>query len=389
MLSSECSLLLFQEGDKALSPESHITIFLCGDVMPGRGIDQILPHPAPPVLYEPYVSDARDYVRLAENVNGPIPAPVDFAYIWGDALEELRLAGPDARMINLETSITCNEEAWPGKGINYRMNPANIGCMTVARMDCCGLANNHVLDWGYRGLEDTLETLDKAHIAHPGAGRNAAEASAPAVLDITNKGRVLVFAFGAMNSGIPEEWAARENQPGVNLLSNLSRDTARATASEIRRFKRSGDIAAASIHWGGNWGYAIPAEQIDFAHTLVDEGVDIVHGHSSHHAKSIEVYRGRLILYGCGDFLNDYEGITGYEEFRSDLALMYLAKVDPLSGQITEARMIPFQSRRFRLERASAADTAWLCNLLNVLGSRFGTSVKLHDDRTLSLQWRL
>jgi poly-gamma-glutamate capsule biosynthesis protein CapA/YwtB (metallophosphatase superfamily) len=56
------------------------------------------------------------------------------------------------------------------------------------------------------------------------------------------------------------------------------------------------------------------------------------HGHSSHHTKAIEIYRSRLILYGCGDFLNDYEGIGGYEEFRDDLALMYFPDMDPTSA---------------------------------------------------------
>ena len=67
-------------------------VFLCGDVMTGRGIDQALPHPVRPTLYEPCVRDARDYVRLAESANGPVPRPVPFEYVWGDALGELERA---------------------------------------------------------------------------------------------------------------------------------------------------------------------------------------------------------------------------------------------------------------------------------------------------------
>jgi len=74
-----------------------ITLFLGGDVMTGRGIDQVLPYPGNPRIYEPYMTSAKGYVRLAEEVNGPISKPVDFAYIWGDALEELRRTNPDAR----------------------------------------------------------------------------------------------------------------------------------------------------------------------------------------------------------------------------------------------------------------------------------------------------
>ena len=101
-----------------------ITLALCGDVMTGRGIDQILPHPAPPNLYEPAVSDARQYVALAEAANGPVPKPVAWPYVWGEALAALDRMRPAARIANLETSLTLSEDAAP-KGINYRMNPAN------------------------------------------------------------------------------------------------------------------------------------------------------------------------------------------------------------------------------------------------------------------------
>src|SRR5215467_6347244 len=112
-----------------------ISLFLCGDVMTGRGIDQVLPHPVNPILYEPYVRDAREYVELAEAAHGPIPRPVSFDYIWGDALDELECAATDFRIINFETSITTSDEACP-KDINYRMHPANTPCITSARIDC-------------------------------------------------------------------------------------------------------------------------------------------------------------------------------------------------------------------------------------------------------------
>jgi poly-gamma-glutamate capsule biosynthesis protein CapA/YwtB (metallophosphatase superfamily) len=363
-----------------------ICLFLCGDVMTGRGIDQILPHPSNPVLYETYVRDAREYVRLAEAVHGPIPCPVGFEYIWGDALEELERGGTDVRIINLETSITTSEDYWPAKAVLYRMRPQNIGCLSAARIDCCCLANNHVLDWGYVGLEETLEALDRVAVARAGAGRTATEAAAPSVLDVAGKGRVLVFALGSPSSGVPWNWRATESRPGVNLLEDLSETTVRRLASQIRQARRPGDVTIASIHWGPNWGYQIPDEQIDFAHRLVEDGVDIVHGHSSHHVKAVEVYRGRLILYGCGDFLTDYEGISGSERFRGDLALMYLVKVDPGGGRLVETRLVPLQSRRFRLRRVSAADAKWLCDLLNTLGVPFATQVELNDDNSMILQ---
>ncbi len=365
-----------------------IGLFLCGDVMTGRGIDQILPHPGNPTLHEPYVRDAREYVRLAEQVNGPISRPVNFEYIWGDALPELRQFGPDVRIINLETSVTSSDDIWPDKEVLYRMHPRNIGCITAAGIDCCCLANNHVLDWGHNGLSETLQTLDMAGISHAGAGGNAAEAAAPAVFDVAGKSRVLVFALGSTSSGIPSEWDATEKQPGVCLLPDLSMETARTVANRIRQFKRNSDVAIASIHWGSNWGHVIPVEHIQFAHWLIDEGIDIVHGHSSHHVRAIEVYRNRLILYGCGDFLNDYEGIEPHGAFRGDLSLMYLLKVDPQLGRLVETRFVPMQIKHFRLNRASPADAKWLAELLNKQSKSFGTQARLADDGSISLQWR-
>lgn len=369
------------------TPAEAISLFLCGDVMTGRGIDQVLPHPGKPALHEPYLEDARRYLRLAESVNGPIPQPVDFDYIWGDALEVLERAATDVKIINLETSITCSDCYWPYKAIHYRMHPRNVGCIAAAGINCCCLANNHVGDWGLEGLRETLEVLDAAGVAHAGAGRNAAEAASPAILPIVGKGRVLVFAFGSTTSGIPEEWQATQDRPGVNLLTDLSETSARDVVNRVGQVRRAGDIVVVSIHWGGNWGYPIPQAQIDFAHRLVEGGVDIVHGHSSHHVKAIEVYQERLILYGCGDFLDDYEGIDERDEFRSDLALMYLVKVEPGTGRLREADLVPMQMRRFRLNHCSEPDAKWLCDLLNRQGGPFGTEARLAASNRMTLDW--
>ncbi len=364
-----------------------ITLFLCGDVMTGRGIDQVLPHPSDPTLHEPQVNSALGYVRLAEQANGPIPRPAVFSYIWGEALEELERFRPHVRIINLETSVTRSDDALP-KGINYRMHPANIPCVTAAGIDCCALANNHILDWGRAGLEETLDTLSHAGLKPVGAGRDLAQAAASAVLDVPDRGRVVVFAFGSTTSGIPGDWAATAQRPGVNLLHNLSPETVRKIAEGVESVKRRRDIVVASIHWGGNWGYGIPSRQTRFARALVDEaGVDVVHGHSSHHVKGIEVYRDRPIIYGCGDLLTDYEGIGGYEQFRGDLGLMYFPALDPCTGRLLRFEATPTRVRRFRLHRASGEEAIWLCKVLQRECAPFGVRAVLREDNTVQLHW--
>lgn len=375
----------FQQSRKDPKP---VTLFLCGDIMIGRGIDQILPHPSDPHIHEPWVRSARRYVRVAEEVNGPIQQPVSFSYIWGDALGELEKVAPDVRIVNLETSITKSNDYWKRKSIHYRMHPENIPSLTSVRLDFCSLANNHILDWGYSGLRETLETLKKAKVKTAGAGQNLREAEAPAVLKVRGKGRVIVFSYGSETSGIPFDWAASNDKPGVNLLKDLTDKTVRHIKEKIEEVKQQGDIVVASIHWGSNWGYEIPPEQTEFAHHLIDDaGVDVLHGHSSHHIRGIEVYKGKLILYGCGDFLNDYEGIGGHEEFRNDLALMFFASIDQMTGKLTRLEMTPTQIKHFRVNRASGADSQWLRDTLNREGMKFGTRVKLNGDNTLTLYW--
>jgi poly-gamma-glutamate synthesis protein (capsule biosynthesis protein) len=363
-----------------------VTLFLGGDVMTGRGIDQVLPHPSHPRLHEACVRSALDYVELAERAHGRIPRRAPFSYVWGDLLSDLETRSPDLRIVNLETSVTTSEEALP-KGITYRMHPANVPCLVAAKLHCCVLANNHVLDWAVPGLRETLEVLAGAGIATAGAGRSAEDAGRPAVLDRSGKGRVLVFGFGMPSSGIPHDWAARETRPGVNLMPDASPRSVSRAVERMQRWRRPGDRIVASIHWGGNWGYDVPREQRELAHRLVEGGVDLVHGHSSHHPKGIEVYAGRLVLYGCGDLLNDYEGISGYEEFRGDRVLAYLAALDP-SGKLTRLDLLPYRIRRFRLERATREDTRWLRDTLDREGKALGTAVELAADGSLTVRWR-
>lgn len=356
--------------------------------MTGRGIDQILPAASDPGIHELAMRDALEYVRLAELANGPIPRSVGYEYVWGDALDELARAAPDVRVVNLETSVTRSDD-WEPKGINYRMHPENVSCLTRAGIGCCVLANNHVLDYGRRGLVETLDTLHGAGMKTAGAGRDAAQARSPAVIQLRSEGRVMVLGIGSDSSGISPDWAATEQSSGVNLWDGAVTEIAAYVREELAPLRRSGDIVIASLHWGENWGFHIPDRQKSLAHMLVDEaGVDIVHGHSSHHVKAIEVYRGKLALYGCGDFINDYEGISGHERYRDDLGIMYFIDVDSNSGALETLRMVPMRIRRFRLERASTSDTEWVKNTLDREGAPFGTSVDFEADSSLRLRWR-
>ena len=354
--------------------------------MTGRGIDQILPHPCDPRIFERYARSALDYVRLAEEVNGAIPCPVADDYIWGDALPLLGRESPQLRLINLETAITLRGVPEP-KGINYRMHPANTPCLSALGVDGAVLANNHVLDWGTDGLGDTLDSLRRAGIAVAGAGRDADAARQDAHWPLPGRGRLRLFAFAHDSSGVPEEWAAGPGTPGVNWLPDFSAPRVAEVAAQIRAVRQGGDIIVVSLHWGSNWGHEIPAAQTSFARALIDEAdVDLVWGHSSHHPRAMEVHHGRLIFYGCGDFLNDYEGIRGHEAFRSDLVALYLVRL-AADGSLRRLRLWPLRLFRFRLQRASEAEGRWLADSLSHAGQAYGTLLERQEDGSLLLCW--
>ncbi len=396
-------------------------LFLCGDVMTGRGIDQILRRPSEPTIYEPVVRDARDYVELAERVHGPIERGVDDSYVWGEALDVLSDYGCDLCVMNLETSVTRSARAWPEKGIHYRMHPANARMLRLpaesasrsgrpARAICYTVANNHVMDFGRAGLLETLEALDDAGCGRCGAGSGGEEAGAPYRAELVvdgadpcshvRRGAVAVFGVGIGDSGIPPEWAATrravssptehargryapdsgESNAGVHLIDRLGRSAIERETARIAGLRREGEIAVVSVHWGGNWGWNVPQAHRAFAHALIDRaGVSIVHGHSSHHVKCFEVYHGGLILYGCGDFITDYEGIPGHDAYRPDLSLMYFADIDSADRSLRALRMVPMQTVRFSLRRAGDSDCDWLARVLNRDGAPFATQVEARD----------
>jgi poly-gamma-glutamate capsule biosynthesis protein CapA/YwtB (metallophosphatase superfamily) len=196
-------------------------------------------------------------------------------------------------------------------------------------------------------------------------------------------GRLLLFAAADESSGVPRRWRAGGGHSGVHLLDQISAAAAGPLARRIDAQRRAGDTVIVSLHWGGNWGYPIGSDERALAHALVEAGADLVHGHSSHHARGFEVHRGRLILYGCGDFINDYEGIGGHEKYRGDLAVAYFARL--VDGALRELVLVPFRSRQLSLRRASAADSRWLLDTLNRECQPFGVELQPADDGSLRL----
>ncbi len=329
------------------------SLFLAGDVMTGRGIDDLL-------------------------------TIADPSAIWGDVLEELAHRSPDVRIGNLETAVTTSDTAWPNKRFRFRMHPDHTPCLVAAGFHCLTLANNHVLDWGYEGLAETLSALSRHGISTTGAGPDLGAASAPVALNLAKGRRVVVFAWAHPSSYTPKPWAATADRAGVNLLTNLDRRSIAAIKRQIDALRKRGDLIVASIHWGPNWGYEVAFRQRRFAHRLIDRaGVDVIYGHSSHHPMAVEIYRGRPILYGCGDLINDYGRRGETAPFRPEIAALYFLRMDARSRTLAELILVPMRIDDQCLRRASAADAQWLCNTLNRGGPPVAAAARLGRLRRL------
>lgn len=373
-----------------VSSSDEIRLLLCGDVMLGRGIDQILPHPGDPALPEslPRNRDARLNVALAELMHGALPKDRDPTYVWGDALEIFEAGSADARIINLETAITAGGVPWPDKPIHYRMHPQNVEVLKGAGIDVCALANNHTLDYSHEGLLDTLGALNVAGIRHAGAGRNRQEADAPAVLELPGKGRLLLISLATQSSGVPAAWAATPERPGLGLIE-LTDEWFDYVRARLRSLKQPGDLLVVSIHWGDNYIYRSDGRDRAFARRLIDAaGVDLVHGHSPHHVRGIEIHRERPILYGCGDLINDYEGTLKRPHrilLAPELGLIYLVRFAVGEGQLLGLEMYPTRMHRLQVRRAGSEDARRLAALMNREGAEFGTRV-IEEAGVLKLQ---
>ena len=147
----------------------------------------------------------------------------------------------------------------------------------------------------------------------------------------------------------------------------------------VAGIKQPGDVLVASIHSGKNYGCGIESGERDLALRLIDEaGFDLIHCHSSHHVKAIEMHNGRPILYGSGDVINDYEGIPQTAEIESvgsDLGLIVLASFSAAPGACTGLHLRPTRVRQLRVQRAAGSDVAELCAILNRESAQFGTRI--------------
>ena len=292
--------------------------------------------------------------------------------LWGDTLPLFIAA--DCRLINLECVISTRGQPWNPmlKPFHFRANPRAIEILQAASVDCATLANNHVLDYGPEALLDCLTFLDQANIQHTGAGAHRDNALTPAFLECPH-GPIAVIAL----TDNEPEWEATPSQPGVNYVGYDTRGLLSPyrdrIAGLIRHARRNASFVIISAHIGPNWGAPSPAMR-QLTYQLLDLGGDLYWGHSNHTPQGIEIYKGKVILYSTGDFVDDY-AIDPDE--RNDLSFLF--SVEEKSGRFDRIQLHPVRIENFRVHRATGPDITWLQHSLQAKCHAFHTNVIFQD----------
>ncbi|QLG61143.1 CapA family protein [Halorarum salinum] len=309
--------------------------------------------------------------RLVDEAQRRRPATA----VWGDVLDRLR--GLDGLFVNLECCLSTRGRPWrrTRRAFHFRADPDwAVPALAGAGVDCCALANNHVLDYEEEALRDTLDTLDEGGIARAGAGRTREEAFEPAAVTVND----LDVAFVSFTDNT-SEYAAAEGSPGTAYVEIDADDEGTRTAVRgalARAAERDPDLLVASLHWGPNMVEEPPESFRAFAHWLIDEGADLIHGHSAHVFQGVEAYRGRPILYDAGDFVDDY-AVDG--RLRNDRSFLFVASVTD-SGDLRELRLHPTEIYDYSVHEAGPDAAGWSRTRMRELSAAFGTSFERDGD---------
>jgi poly-gamma-glutamate synthesis protein (capsule biosynthesis protein) len=284
-------------------------------------------------------------------------------YPWGDTLPLFHTA--DVRICNLECVLSDNGAPWTQtpKVFHFRSDSKNVATLKAAGIDFVSLANNHTLDYGYDAMFEMLDVLDREAIHYAGAGRNLAAASRPTIF-MQGSMRIGCIAF----TDNEPSWEASSDKAGVfHVPVDLADLRARDLLERVAQARAQVDWLIVCAHWGSNWGYEPEPPHIPFAHALIDNGADIIFGHSCHVFQGIELYHSRPILYSCGDYVDDYR-VDEIE--RNDQSFIFILEADQ---RLRRLCLYPTVIRRFQARLAEGDVAQSIALKMQSLCSAFNT----------------
>ncbi|MBC7186848.1 MAG: CapA family protein [Calditrichaeota bacterium] len=255
------------------------------------------------------------------------------------------LQSADIAIGNLEAPFTTRGKAFD-KTFTFRVPPPWAAGLKNAGFDVLNLANNHILDYGHEGLFDTIATLDSLGLFHCGAGANDSVATTPAMVKVGER----TVAFLGFSTTFPEEFWATRTRAGTCFPSEQKMKRA------IEESRARADLVVVSFHWGAELLTMAKDYQRLLGHQAIDCGADLVLGHHAHVLQGLEVYRGKLIAYGLGNFAFGSRSESSRESMILKVFLdengPVLARVIPISVYHGE---VHYQPRLLRGEARAAA----------------------------------
>ena len=208
----------------------------------------------------------------------------------------------DITAVNLEGPLCHGTEPNPVQPSIYLKGDTSCAApMAAAGIDAVCLANDHIMDYGTAGLEETLNVLRAEELGAFGAGSNNRAAEQPLVLESENGASIALLSFCDV---APEGYAAGEDSPGVSQAS-LER-----IAEIVGQAARQSPYVAVFVHWGDVGSTEITMRQRELARACVQAGADLVVGCHPHVVQGIEAVDGVPVIYSLGNlvFSSESEG---------------------------------------------------------------------------------
>jgi hypothetical protein len=219
------------------------------------------------------------------------------------------LSAPDVAVVNLESAVTERGTA-QDKQYVFRAPPIALTALASTGIDTASAANNHGLDYGAEGLEDTLAAEQFTGFDLIGIGHNAAEAYAPHRMEVKGQRIATIAATQVLDEQFVSTWSATDEQAGLASAKDVDRLVAAVAAARV-----DSDTLVVFLHWGVEGQTCPSASQQTLAQQLVDAGADIVVGSHAHRQEGAGRLGNAFVGYGLGNFVfyneSGASGVTG------------------------------------------------------------------------------
>jgi poly-gamma-glutamate synthesis protein (capsule biosynthesis protein) len=222
----------------------------------------------------------------------PVLKKKGYSHSFQDAHVSVLIKKGDVAVANLEYPVTLEGEAFKNKQYVYRGEPESMRAIKMAGFDMLSIANNHIMDYGEKGLLSTIDNCRKNSLICCGAGADLEQSRKPGVL----KKNGITYALLSYSMTYPNQYWATSKTAGVTYGEKS------AVEEDIRQIREKADVVMVSFHWGAELMESPREYQIRMAHFAIDSGADMVLGHHPHIPQGIEIYNGKPIFYSLGNF---------------------------------------------------------------------------------------